>query len=101
MSGALARKRHLTLVHSRSIPLTRGECVDGPRPCPHVTCKWSLGDDVPCVLDHADKQGMGQREVAAALGITYQRVDQIEQEAIGKIAKNPRNRRLLKVFMEA
>lgn len=100
MNQAPARKRHLTLVHSRSIPLTRGECVDGPRPCPHVRCSWSLGPDVPCVLDRADEGGLGQYEVAKILGVTYQRIDQIERDAIRKIAKNPKHRRILKVFAE-
>lgn len=25
-----------------SRPRTRGECIDGPRPCPHVSCRYHL-----------------------------------------------------------
>lgn len=46
-----------------SLPLTRGDCVDGPRPCPHSTCRYHLASDViaghspseTCCLDVADR----------------------------------------------
>lgn len=40
------------------LPLTRGECVDGPRPCPHSTCRYHLTDSRTsdsCALDFADR----------------------------------------------
>lgn len=24
------------------VPSSRAECVDGPRPCPHIKCRWHL-----------------------------------------------------------
>lgn len=32
--------------HDETRPLTRGECVDAPRPCPWVGCRHHLGIDV-------------------------------------------------------
>lgn len=82
------RPPHLAVIdHSIPFPKTRGECVDGPRPCPHVTCKhWLLTtSDETCVLDHADKKGMSLAEIAVELGISKELVARIEREALQKL----------------
>lgn len=83
----------------RRLPMTRGECVDGPRPCPLVSCKWHLYLDVQrrtgsikfnfpdldphqlvysCALDLADRGGLVLEDVAAVMNMTRERVRQIE-----------------------
>src|SRR5689334_15696599 len=39
-------KPDLTAPEPRRLPLTRGECDEVQRPCPHVTCRWHLYLDV-------------------------------------------------------
>lgn len=80
-------------------PRTRGDCAEGPRPCPWVSCKFHLlwdrasreerQDDerllatlatIPetCALDVADRGGLSMDEAGAAIGLVRQRVQQIE-----------------------
>ena len=80
-------------------PKTRTDCVDGPRPCPWLSCRHHLGADVnpgtgalkltfgdvpieelehTCSLDVADLGGATLEDVAAATGLTRERVRQIE-----------------------
>lgn len=79
------------------LPATRGECVDGPRPCPLVRCRYHLALEVTeagtirlrypereiwelehtCLLDLADQGPRGPREIARILGIHRERVRQI------------------------
>jgi hypothetical protein len=97
-------------------PRTRGDCVDGPRPCPWVSCHYHLAlevawatnartphvrvlfdpddwtSDTPtCVLDIADAVATCALEPSVDLvgillgGIKWQRVAQIQQEAIRKL----------------
>jgi hypothetical protein len=77
-------------------PKTRGDCVDGPRPCPWVGCRYSLYLDVnpkngvikfnhpaleveelveSCALDVADKypDGAPLAVVASNMGLSYDR----------------------------
>lgn len=83
-------------------PRTRGECVDGPRPCPWVGCRhhlylevmdqghiklpWGLRDleDLPetCSLDVADRGGQRLREVGLVMNVTRERIRQIETHAL-------------------
>lgn len=81
-------------------PKTRGECVDGPRPCPWVSCKhhlylsvnpdtgtiklpfpdlepWELSET--CVLDVAQRGEITLEEVGNLMNITRERVRQIEK----------------------
>lgn len=82
-------------------PKTRGECVDGPRPCPWVSCKyhlylsvnpvtgtikpafpdrepWELSET--CVLDVAERVGEPTlEEIGNLMNITRERVRQIEK----------------------
>lgn len=86
-------------------PLTRGDCVSGPRPCQFATCKWHLGMEVTstgglqkrfpdhdlgfgeesCALDVADRGGATLEEVGRVLNITRERVRQCETIALTKL----------------
>jgi hypothetical protein len=86
-------------------PRTRGDCVDGPRPCPWVGCKWHLYLDVArtgalilnfpdhepdelvesCALDLADRGGLILEDVGAIYNVTRERVRQVQDEALEKI----------------
>lgn len=84
-------------------PRTRGECVDGPRPCPWVSCRHHLYLDVSprtgaiklnfpdlevwemehsCALDIADDGGATLDAVGAAMNLTRERVRQVEMRAL-------------------
>jgi len=89
----------------RRLPLTRADCIDGPRPCLHVSCRHNLYTDVTwagslvvrdaepedmppagsCALDIAEDGAHTLEEVATALGITKERARQIEEEALAKM----------------
>lgn len=89
-------------------PRTRGECVDGPRPCPWTSCLYHLAEDVQavarrqasrtgkapptlaemvetCALDVADLGGVSNEAVGVALGMTRENVRQIEAKALAKL----------------
>lgn len=83
-------------------PKTRGDCIDGPRPCPWASCKFNLildvdprtgritenfsdVDELPyggCALDLADEGGAKLERVGAALNVTRERVRQIESKRL-------------------
>jgi hypothetical protein len=97
-------------------PRTRGDCADAPRPCPWVSCRHHLMLDVhpssgsirlnhpdldleqmreTCALDVAEQTNDTGRiapleSVAALLGISHERIRQIETEAKGAFAFKPR-----------
>lgn len=81
-------------------PRTRGECADGPRPCPWVSCKYHLALDVTpagavkidtrpleempetCALDVADRGSHTLEQIGEITGLVRERVRQIEQLAL-------------------
>lgn len=81
-------------------PSTRGECVNGIRPCPFVSCRYHLyldvaGEDIrlnfpdkepdelqeTCVLDVADRGGITLEELGSILDVTKECVRQNEVKA--------------------
>jgi len=91
-------------LHQVERPRTRVDCVDGPRPCPWIGCRYHLYSDVKlsgalcvyydvdplelpetCALDLAGRQTQTLEQVAALLGITRERVRKIEEAALAKL----------------
>jgi hypothetical protein len=87
-------------------PKTRNECVDGPRPCPFVSCQHHLYLDVSartgaiklnfpdlevwemnetCALDVADRGGTTLEDVGAIMNLTRERIRQVEVKALAKL----------------
>lgn len=87
-------------------PRARAECLDGPRPCPFVSCKyhlyidvsprtgaiklnfpdlevWELGES--CALDIADRSGTTLEDVGAIMNLTRERIRQVEVKALAKL----------------
>lgn len=80
------------------LPTTRAECIDGPRPCPHVTCRYHIWPDAKkgtrleamretCALDVADRGGVTLPELGEILGVTKARALQLEKAALAKVKK--------------
>lgn len=88
-------------------PATRAECVNGPRPCPHVSCRHHLYLDVSpqtgaiklnfpdlevwemavsCALDVADDGGVTLEDVGAIMNLTRERIRQMEIKALSRLA---------------
>jgi hypothetical protein len=88
-------------------PHRRSECVDGPRPCPHVSCRHHLYLDVnpntgtiklnfpdlevwelafSCALDIADRGGTAIELVSELMNVTRERIRQIEMQALSRLA---------------
>lgn len=84
-------------------PKTRGECENGVRPCPWVSCRYSLVLDVDpdngsikinhprieleqladtCALDVAERGGMTLEEVGEVINVTRERARQLEAKAL-------------------
>ena len=85
-------------------PKTRGECVDGPRPCLHIRCRHHMGIDVKtatgrvkeyagwmdretCALDMADRGGMTLDQIGDVMGVNRARVFQIEKKSLNNLRK--------------
>lgn len=87
-------------------PRRREECLDGPRPCPFVSCKHHLYIDVSprtgaiklnfpdlevwemnesCALDVADRGGTTLEDVGAIMNLTRERIRQVEVKALAKL----------------
>ncbi len=91
-------------------PATRGDCVDGPRPCPYLSCRhhlwlklsqdqagnWQKGRHgettlnpstmETCALDVAER-GASSAEVGRLLGMDETRVRQIAAKAFKKLKR--------------
>jgi len=90
-------------------PRTRAECWNVPRPCPFVSCKYHLYLDInkcgsftltfpgkepwevnpSCALDVAEEGGHTLEEVGNILGVTRERIRQIEKEGKEKLEADP------------
>ena len=91
---------------SRTKPKTRADCVNGPRPCNFVSCKYNLYLDVnpetgsiklnfpdkeiwelehTCALDVAEKGGITLEEVGAIMNLTRERIRQVETRGLMKL----------------
>ena len=87
-------------------PKVRGDCVQGARPCPYVSCKYNLYVDVnprtgsvkmnfpdkelweladTCALDVADRGGITLEEVGVIMNLTRERVRQLETRGLTKL----------------
>lgn len=87
-------------------PAVRGDCIDAPRPCPWVSCRYHLAlevnprtgslrlnhpglelEDLPqtCALDVADAGGLSLWDVGQILNLTDERVRQLEERALGRL----------------
>jgi len=87
-------------------PASRNDCVEGPRPCPWISCKYHLYLDVnprtgsiklnfpdiepwemihSCVLDIADRGPVTLEDVGRIMNLTRERIRQLEASASTKI----------------
>lgn len=87
-------------------PLTRADCQDSERPCPHVSCKHHLYLDVnpetgsiklnfpdidvwemteTCALDVAERGGVTLEEVGEIMNLTRERIRQLEMSGLTKL----------------
>jgi hypothetical protein len=80
-------------------PATRGDCIDGPRPCPHSLCRYHLQECISrkaskdfeltetCVLDVVDKhpKGMTLNEIGQIISMTREGPRYIEVHALEKV----------------
>jgi Sigma-70, region 4 len=87
-------------------PARRVDCLDGPRPCPYVSCQhhlyidvsprtgaiklnfpdlevWEMGES--CALDIADRGGTTLEDVGAIMNLTRERIRQVEVKALAKL----------------
>ncbi len=119
------RSRSLTLEEveewvapAQNRPRRRADCLGGARPCPFVGCRYNLYLDVrndsivfnapgeepweleeSCALDVADRGGVTLNQVGDLLGITSERIRQLEamalkhlQEVLEGMDANPQTR---------
>ena len=87
-------------------PQTRGDCAQGERPCPFVSCRHHLYLDVfvrtgaiklnfpdlevwemveSCTLDVADRGGTTLEDAADLMNVTRERIRQIEVTALARL----------------
>ncbi len=96
-----------TTDHAR--PQTRNDCVNGPRPCPYVGCRynlyleettslsirfmfphlepWEMEPTRSCTLDVAEQGDHTLDEVGTFINVTRERIRQIEYVALKKALK--------------
>jgi hypothetical protein len=75
-------------------PRTRGECINGPRPCPWLDCRYHLhrvgdfakaADTETCSLDVADRGEHTLADVAKITGLSVEWIRQIELGALEQL----------------
>jgi len=101
----VSRRNGAPSARSDGAPTSRAQCRDGVRPCPWVGCAYHLyftvavkSDrrsvhfgkepwEIPetCVLDLGERGGMTLDEVGNVLGLTRERVRQIQEKALDVI----------------
>jgi hypothetical protein len=113
VARATQREARLALEQAEALeaeidrPHTRSDCADGPRPCPHVSCRHHLYLDVnpntgtiklnfpdlevwelaySCALDVADLGGTAIEAVSELMNVTRERIRQIEMQALSRLA---------------
>ena len=72
---------------------TEGACAQQPGPCQEIRCRYHLGDDrrapallaEPCVMRLAAAGPMTLEQIGALMGLTRERVRQIEAGALRKL----------------
>ena len=89
-------------------PKTRADCVNVPRPCPFVSCRYNLYLDisvngrririnfkgepdemsVSCALDLAEDGPRGLIDVGRLIGTSKERARQVEEVAMEKLKRN-------------
>lgn len=98
-----------------SRPTMRSECRNGPRPCPHVSCRFHLFLDVnpetgsiklnfpgkevwelerTCALDVAERGGVTLEEVGQFMNLTRERIRQLESLGLQKVRATIQERSL-------
>ncbi len=102
----LKMRELLPVIDDVDRPTNRGECKEGMRPCPYVSCKHHLYLDVnpetgsiklnfpdlevsemadTCSLDVADRGGITLEEVGEILNLTRERIRQVEVRGLIKL----------------
>jgi hypothetical protein len=87
-------------------PRSRADCINSPRPCVFVSCKYNLYLDVnpetgsiklnfpdkeiweleyTCALDVAEKGGITLEEVGEIMNLTRERIRQVETRGLEKV----------------
>lgn len=96
------RATHVRVPTIPVIPLH--PCLEVQRPCPRTSCRFHLGPERPgvplgdlsetCTLDVADRGGITLEQVGVVLGLTRERIRQIETKGLERAAKNARRLRI-------
>jgi hypothetical protein len=108
-----ARPAQLVLLEARQAPRTRGECEGGERPCRYTACRYHLWREderagrphvwpaeraqpkvvqhspETCALDVAERGEQTLEQVGSVLGLTAERVRQIEERALRRLGVDP------------
>lgn len=74
----------LSEMNNEPQPLSRADCIDGPRPCGWNFCRYYTPDST-CALDVAEAGGVTLEVIGAHEGISRERVRQIEASALIKL----------------
>lgn len=100
--------------HDKAFPGNRVNCVDGPRPCPWLRCRYHLALTVKrggsitvdhnamesesnCALDVAEEGAQTLERIGALMGISKQSIQYTEVEAIEKLRRRLLRKRLTRV----